>query len=271
MDHRVGSICRAVLCIWMIVVAPFAQPVWAEALDGEVILNRDVEVHIAPSADSPVVRKMSHGQTVSFLGKPRRTAFAWIARNGLSLGYVPIDSLDPIWSARAVDEQVALIDRRFVDEQGRLAGSHVVAREIGSNKQGLPRGSIVSVQSVDGRMAQISSKPGRGTKVPVDALQPIIGVRQSYSEIPGEAQVLYLSKFGEYLSPAEAASSWHGELAFLSEWQPGSQPFIYPTYGKPTRSYSIAIGPFSRAAAETLCIRVARRGRDCFLVQVSIY
>ena len=29
MDHRVGSICRAVLCIWMIVVAPFAQPVWA--------------------------------------------------------------------------------------------------------------------------------------------------------------------------------------------------------------------------------------------------
>ncbi len=236
-----------------------------------MILNRDVQLRVAPNAEAAVVRTLSKGQTVSFLGSPRRTGFALIGRGGQSLGYVPLDSLDPLWGARTAEETVALVDGRFVDRDGRLAGTHVVGRAIGSGKQAFPRGSVVKVESVDGRSVHVSAGAGKATKVPVDALQPIIGVRQGYPGISGEAPSFFLSKLGEYPSPAEANAAWSGELAFVAERQPQGTLFVYPSVQGGKLTYGAASGPFARADAEALCIYAARRGRDCSLVQVDLY
>jgi len=271
MGRRWGRFCRAaalsVATAWGASVLPAA----AQVTDGEALVNRDVEVRVAPSPDAAVVRSLSKGQTVSVYGTPRRTAFAWIGRGGQILGYIPIDSIDPVWSAREVVESVALVDRRFVDAGGQLMGTHVVAAAVGSGRQGFPRGSIVKVEAIDGGMAQVSADGRRGSKVPVEALRPIIGVRQNYPSIAGDAPNFYLSKLGDYVSPTEANAAWTTELSFVAERQSQATPFIYPTVRKGTLSYSVATGPLARADAEALCIYASRRGRDCYLVEVGLY
>ncbi|WP_207476310.1 hypothetical protein [Arenibaculum pallidiluteum] len=246
----------------------------AQAQDGDALLNRDVEVRVAPHPEAAVVRKLAKGQTVAVFGMPRRTDFVWIGRAGQSLGYVPAETLDPVWSDRPVEEEVALIDRRQVGESGQLPGTHVVAKAVGSGRQGLARGAVVRVESVSGGVAQVSGGAGKGakgTKVPLDSLRPIVGVRQDFPGISGEAPSYYLSKLGNYVGAAEAEAAWRGELAFVAERQAQATPFIYPTVRNGRLSYSVASGPLTRADAEALCIYASRRGRDCTLVRVDIY
>ncbi|WP_035693791.1 SH3 domain-containing protein [Azospirillum halopraeferens] len=63
---------------------------------GEVVLNRDVEVRIAPDQNARIVQTLKRGRALNALGTPRGTTWTQVAIGGSPIGYVPMDSLDPV-------------------------------------------------------------------------------------------------------------------------------------------------------------------------------
>lgn len=70
---------------------------------GEVILNRDIEVRLAPHETSRILRTLRRGQSLNALDTPRGTSWTLIAIGGQPIGYVPSDALDPALMRRGAE------------------------------------------------------------------------------------------------------------------------------------------------------------------------
>lgn len=69
-------------------------------LTGEVVLNRDVEVRIAPNENARIIMTLEKDKPLNALGTPRGTTWTQVAIGGQPIGYVPADSLDPALAVR---------------------------------------------------------------------------------------------------------------------------------------------------------------------------
>ena len=96
-------------CVVATLLAATVPPAYAQSpvaigapLEGPVVLNRDVEVRIGPSQDARIISTMKGGRAVNALGTPRGTTWTQIAIGGQPIGYVPADSLVPVYVPRPV-------------------------------------------------------------------------------------------------------------------------------------------------------------------------
>lgn len=273
-------------------------------LEGPVVLNRDVEVRIGPNQDARIIMTMKSGRAINALGTPRGTTWTQVAIGGQPIGYVPADSLDPVYVPRSVP--IAPTPPPMADKDGKAApalprrgvgalvpraaweaaapapaqGYVVATRAVRATEVldarkrvgfTLKKGQVVALAGVAQGRAELVV-PGRG-KVVAD-LDGLMGVAAPYP-LPGEPALptgpIYAVKLGEYVSYAEGLRAW---TEFTGG--PGTQyrerpPMVWPVFREGRVAYDMAVGPFTRLQIDTACTTLAQRGRDCSIIELEAF
>lgn len=280
-------------------------------LEGPVVLNRDVEVRIGPNQDSRIISTMKAGRAVNALGTPRGTSWTQIALGGTPVGYVPADSLDPVYVPRSIpvappapakagksdkddtgkDGKPALPPRRGsgalvpraaweaavpAPAQGYVVATRAVrATEVLDSRKRvgltLKKGQVVALADIKDGRAELAL-PGRSRVVAdVDGL---LGVASPYP-LAGEpalpAGPVYAVKLGEYPSYSEGVRAW---TEFVNG--PGTQyrerpPMVWPVFREGRVTFEAGVGPYTRVQIDTACTTLAQRGRDCSIVELDTF
>jgi len=307
----VGRILWACMLALLLAASPPARaqsPVAIGApLEGPVVLNRDVEVRIGPSQDARIIMTMKSGRAVNALGTPRGTTWTQIAIGGQPVGYVPADSLDPVYVPRPVPVAPpppkaeassdkngkttpdlprrgvgALVPRAAWEAAAPAptAGYVVATRAVRATEVldarkrvgfTLKKGQVVALAGIEQGRAELSV-PGRG-KVVAD-LDGFLGVASPYP-LPGEPALpsgpVYAVKLGEYLSYAEGLRAW-AEFTGGPGTQYRERPaMVWPVFREGRVNWTMAIGPFSRLQIDTACSTLAQRGRDCSVIELEAF
>ncbi|WP_247877927.1 SH3 domain-containing protein [Azospirillum sp. TSO22-1] len=275
-------------------------------LEGPVVLNRDVEVRIGPNQDARIIMTMKSGRAVNALGTPRGTTWTQVAIGGQPVGYVPADSLDPVYVPRPVPVAPPPPKAEAADKGGKtapdlprrgvgalvpraaweaaapapMAGYVVATRAVRATEVldarkrvgfTLKKGHVVALAGIEQGRAELSV-PGRG-KVVAD-LDGFLGVASPYP-LPGEPALpsgpVYAVKLGEYLSYAEGLRAW-GEFTGGPGTQYRERPaMVWPVFREGRVNWTMAIGPFSRLQIDTACSTLAQRGRDCSVIELEAF
>jgi hypothetical protein len=311
MRKRVGFGARVMAVLLALgAVAPLAAPVSAQSpvaigapLEGPVVLNRDVEVRVGPSQEARIIRTLPNGKALNALGTPRGTTWTQVAIGGQPIGYVPVDSLDPVYVPRPmpIPSATAAKDKDKKDEAAERpnaagavvpraafdaarndqAQGYVVAyRNVGATEQvdarkrrsfTLRKGQVAAVLGVTGGRLTLGV-PGRGAVTA--GMDGFIGVVTPYP-LPGVPPVgtgpLYVSRMGEFVSHAEGLRAW---IEFTGG--PGAQyrdrpPMVWPVFHGGKLGYEMGVGPFTRAQIDGACASLAQDGRDCHIVEVQAF
>jgi hypothetical protein len=247
---------------------------------GETILNRDVDVLVSADADSRVVMSLPKGKIVAAFGTPRRTAWTQIGLGGRDIGYVPSDSLDSIFIAREVSGRAAAVSRqRWTFPNGTLRGTHVLTdptagMEIRDGKKReakLERGAVMSLLDLQDGKARLSSDSIASITLPPDRLAPIIGVHDYDFSGSGPARNFYAARIGDYLTPVEAEHAWTDFVAAAGPQYAPYTRFIYPMIGRNAVTFALAFGPLDRQGVNNMCVALAQRMLDCWVVEVQAF
>ena len=247
---------------------------------GETILNRDVDVLVSADADSRVVMSLPKGKIVAAFGTPRRTAWTQIGLGGRDIGYVPSDSLDSIFIAREVSGRAAVVSRqRWTFPNGTLRGTHVLTdkaagMEIRDGKKReakLERGAVMSLLDLQDGKARLSSDSIASITLPPDRLAPIIGVHDYDFSGSGPARNFYAARIGDYLTPVEAEHAWTDFIAAAGQQYAPYTRFIYPMIGRNAVTFALAFGPLDRQGVNNMCVALAQRMLDCWVVEVQAF
>jgi len=247
---------------------------------GETILNRDVDVLVSPDADSRVVMSLPKGKLVAAFGTPRRTSWTQIGLGGRDIGYVPSDSLNSIFIAREVSGRAAVVGRqRSTFPNGTLRGTHVLTgaasgMEIRDGKKReakLERGAVLSLLDLQDGKARLSSDSIASITLPPDQLAPIIGVHDYDFSAGGPARNFYAARIGDYLTPVEAENAWTDFIAAAGPQYAPYTRFIYPLIGRNAVTFALAFGPLDRQGVNNICVALAQRMQDCWVVEVQAF
>ena len=247
---------------------------------GETILNRDVDVLVSADADSRIVMSLPKGKIVAAFGTPRRTAWTQIGLGGRDIGYVPSDSLDSIFIAREVSGRAAVVSRqRWTFSNGTLRGTHVLTdnaagMEIRDGKKWeakVERGAVMSLLDLQDGKARLSSDSIASITLPPDRLAPIIGVHDYDFSGSGPARNFYAARIGDYLTPVEAEHAWTDFIAAAGQQYAPYTRFIYPLIGRNAVTFALAFGPLDRQGVNNMCVALAQRMLDCWVVEVQAF
>jgi len=247
---------------------------------GETILNRDVDVLVSADADSRIVMSLPKGKVVAAFGTPRRTAWTQIGLGGRDIGYVPSDSLDSIFIAREVSGRAAVVSRqRWTFPNGTLRGTHVLVdhaagmetRDGKKRETKVERGAVVSLLDLQDGKARLSSDSIASITLPPDRLAPIIGVHDYDFSGSGPARNFYAARIGDYLTPVEAEHAWTDFIAAAGQQYAPYTRFIYPMIGRNAVTFALAFGPFDRQGVNNMCVALAQRMLDCWVVEVQAF
>ena len=275
-------------------------------LEGPVVLNRDVEVRIGPNQDARIISTMKAGRAVNALGTPRGTSWTQIAIGGMPVGYVPADSLDPVYAPRSVpvapaasakaaqadkDGKPAAPPRRGTGAlvpraaweaaapapaQGYVVATRAIkATEVLDSRKRvglmLKKGQVVALSGITEGRAELAM-PGRA-KVVAD-VDGLLGVASPYP-LAGDpalpAGSVYAVKLGEYASYADGVRAW---TEFANG--PGTQyrerpPMVWPVFREGRVAFEVGVGPYTRVQIDTACTTLAQRGRDCAIIELEAF
>ena len=248
---------------------------------GETILNRDVDVLVSASADSRVVMSLPKGKVVAAFGTPRRMpSWTQIGLGGRDIGYVPSDSLDSIFIAREVSGRAAVVGRqRWTFPSGTLRGTHVLTepaagmemRDGKKREAKLERGAVLSLLDVQDGKARLSSDSIASITLPPERLAPIIGVHDYDFSGSGPARNFYAARIGDYLTPVEAEHAWTDFIAAAGQQYAPYTRFVYPVIGRSAVTFALAFGPLDRQGVNNMCVALAQRMLDCWVVEVQAF
>jgi hypothetical protein len=247
---------------------------------GEAILNRDIEVRVSADDGSRVVMNLPKGKTVEAFGTPRRTSWTQIGLAGRDIGYVPNDSLDSIFIARTVSNQAAVVGRRrWTLPDGTLRGTHVLASDSagmevkdGKKREAkLERGAVLSLLDMRDGKARMSTETIASVTLPSDRLLPIIGVHDYDFSGSGQARNFFAARVGDFLTPVEAENGWSAFIAAAGPQYAPYTHFIYPMMGREGVTFALAFGPLDRMGVNNICVALAQRMLDCWVVQVETF
>ncbi|MGQ9364727.1 SH3 domain-containing protein [Azospirillum sp. ST 5-10] len=290
--------------------APAQSPVAVGApLEGEVVLNRDVEVRAAPDQNARIVLTLQRGKALNALGTPRGTSWTQVAIGGRPIGYVPMDALDPVYAPRpqsgtggagtggagaggpgaGAPAAAALVPHDAWSGAAPAAaaagprgpqGYVVATRNVGATEllDGKKRrhltvrkGEVAGLVDVtNGRLTL--ALPGRAPVVA--GVDGFLGIATSYP-LPGVPPLgigpVYVARLGEYVSYGEGVRAWTEFTA-----GPGAQwgdrpPMVWPVFRGGTAVYEMGVGPFDRGQIDGVCSVLARRGRDCALAELAVF
>jgi hypothetical protein len=273
------------LLVWAAIapVTAMAQggPNLGKPQTGETILNRDVDVLVSADADSRVVMSLPKGKVVAAFGTPRRMpSWTQIGLGGRDIGYVPTDSLDSIFIAREISGRAAVVGRqRWTFPSGTLRGTHVLTepaagmemRDGKKREAKLERGAVLSLLDVQDGKARLSSDSIASITLPPDQLAPIIGVHDYDFSAGGPARNFYAARIGDYLTPVEAENAWTDFIAAAGPQYAPYTRFIYPLIGRNTVTFALAFGPLDRQGVNNICVALAQRMQDCWVVEVQAF
>lgn len=285
------------LCLLLAVARPVPAQnpvIIGGPLEGEVVLNRNVEVRIGPSENARIVMTMEKGKPLNALGTPRGTTWTQVAIGGQPIGYVPADALDPVTVPRpppaarppalAPPAKVAAVVPKAAWDvaNGTPAQGFVVAtRAISATeffdgrKQrtvSLRQGQVVGLSSADNGRAELLV-PGRGRVVV--GLDGLLGVAAAYPR-PGLPPVgtgpLYAARLGEYISYDEGVRAWRA----FTGGPAGSEyrdlpPMVWPVFRGGRAYFQMGVGPFAGPELDRACALLAQRGLDCAPVDLQTF
>lgn len=271
-------------------------------LTGEVVLNRDVEVRIAPNENARIIMTLEKDKPLNALGTPRGSTWTQVAIGGQPIGYVPADSLDPALAVRPLPlpakrpagngggavnpAAVAAVTPKSAWDraQNSQARGYVVAledvaapppaanaREKDKKPKGpaLRRGDVAAFVEAVGDEARLIAPGGARVAAPVKSL---LGVIAGYP-LPGQAPLgvgaLYAARLGEYYSYGEGRRAWD---AFIQG--PGGDfrdrpAMVWPALRGGDVTYQMGIGPFSARELDNICPLLAQRGFACAIVELA--
>lgn len=288
------------------VLAPSAVPAQSPVqigapLTGEVVLNRDVEVRIAPNENGRIVMTLDKGKPLNALGTPRGTTWTQVAVGGQPIGYVPADSLDPALAVRPLQlpapprrapgagpstyvsptAAAALAPKAAWDRaQSAQAKGYVVLLE---DIQGPPpkdpkkpkgpalrRGDVAGLLDTAGDQARLIAPGGARVEAP---LSKMMGVMSGYP-LPGQSPLgvgpIYAARLGEYIDYAEGRRAWdmfvRGPAGGEFRDRP---PMVWPMLRGDTLTYQMGVGPFSAGELDNICPTLAQRGFACAIIELA--
>lgn len=146
-------------------VAFSVAPVRAESpaaitapIEGEAVLNRDVEVRIQPREDARIIMTLKEGKRLNALDTPRGTTWTKVAIGGQPIGYVPWDALDPAFVITGVE-------REEKAEQRRAAAADKAAAKEAGKETPAAAGTGGALVPLDAWTRAVSSNGGAGMPV----------------------------------------------------------------------------------------------------------
>jgi hypothetical protein len=270
-------------------------------LTGETVLNRDVEVRIAPNENGRIVMTLDKGKPLNALGTPRGTSWTQVAVGGQPIGYVPADSLDPALAVRPLQlpapprrapgagpagyisptAAAALAPKAAWDRaQSPQAKGYVLLLD---DVQGPPpkdpkkpkgpalrRGDVAGLLDVAGDQARLIAPGGARVEAP---LSKMMGVMSGYP-LPGQSPLgvgpIYAARLGEYIDYAEGRRAWdvfvRGPAGGEFRDRP---PMVWPMLRGDTLTYQMGIGPFSAGELDNICPTLAQRGFACAIIELA--
>lgn len=248
-------------------------------LTGEAILKRDVDVRSTPAADGRIVMRLPRGKTVTALGTPRHTPWTRIARAGRPLGYVPWDSLESIYAAREIAGQAAAVARRRYAPAGTPTVTHVVAerapatayRDGRKHSLVLEPGTVLTLLALENGKARLAAPDYEAVVVDRKVLLPVVGVHDLDPAPSGLARSFYINKVGAYRSEDAARAAWRQIRQVLGPRVKYSHVYIYPDLDAGDTPYTLAFGPWTRHEANALCVTLAQRELDCWILKVHVF
>jgi len=126
-------------------------------IEGEAVLNRDVEVRIQPREDARIILTLKEGKRLNALDTPRGTTWTKVAIGGQPIGYVPWDALDPAFV-------IAGVERAEQAEQRRTATGQGTGQGAGTNAPATS-GTQGALVPLDAWTRAVSSNGGAGMPV----------------------------------------------------------------------------------------------------------
>lgn len=268
-------------------------------LTGEVVLNRPVEVRIAPGENGRIVMTLEKGKPLNALGTPRGTTWTQVAVGGQPIGYVPADALDPALAVRplnlppprrapgaapdavSLSAVAALAPKAAWDKaqnaqaKGYVAALADVAGPPPKDPKkpkgpALRKGEVAALLDVTGTEARLIAPGGARIVAPASDL---IGVISGYP-LPGQAPLgvgtPYAARLGEYVSYAEGRRAWD---MFVRSSAGGEfrdrPPMVWPMLRGDVVTYQMGVGPFSAGELDNICPTLAQRGFACSILELA--
>lgn len=285
-------------------VLTIPEHVWAQSpvqigapLTGEVVLNRDAEVRIAPNENGRIVMTLEKGKPLNALGTPRGTTWTQVAIGGQPIGYVPADSLDPALAVRPLNlppaprraandvvsptASAALAPKAAWDraQSAQAKGYVAVLADVAGpppkdpkkpKGPALRKGEVAGLLDVVGNEAQLLAPGGVRVTAPLGGM---IGVISGYP-LPGQSPLgvgpIYAARLGEYISYAEGRRAWD---MFIRSPAGGEfrdrPPMVWPMLRGETLTYQMGLGPFNAGELDNVCPLLAQRGYACTILELA--
>ena len=74
-----------------------------------------------------------------------------------------------------------------------------------------------------------------------------------------------------YLTPVEAEHAWTDFIAAAGQQYAPYTRFIYPMIGRSAVTFALAFGPLDRQGVNNMCVALAQRMLDCWVVEVQAF
>lgn len=266
-------------------------------LEGEVVLNRDVEVRIAPSENGRILTTLTKGKALNALGTPRGTNWTQVAVGGIPLGFVPADSLDPVYAPKyAVPNRTAgvpgappatgptLTGAALVSEKARAAVADAAAQGLMVATRGLTvtemvdgkkrrsvslrKGQVVGLAAVNGSRLELFLSNGRRAEASLDGF---LGVAAAYSDGERPKGGAFVGRLGEYLSYEEGLRAWQSFIAGSGQGYRDRPPIVWPVFRSGRILFQAGVGPLSAADLDRSCAALTRQGVECAPIELKVF
>lgn len=268
-------------------------------VSGDAVLNRDIEVRVAPSENARILSTLGQGDRVEALDTPRGLGWTRIGKGGVPLGFIPKDALDavPVPPVRApakpptrapaappaaspgknaptdADRRVAIVPRATLSVLGEgNVGALVATRNI-TVREKLPggktrsttirKGQAVGLAAVRGETLEVVIPGGAAAETSWTGWLGVGAVRPD----PAPGGPLVMGLLGEYTSFEEGTASVRAFVAGPgSAWRDGP-PLLWPVFRSGRVAWRAAVGPMSPVELDRACSVLTRRGDDCRVIE----
>lgn len=275
-------------------------------VSGDAVLNRDVEVRVAPSENARILSTHTQGEAVEALDTPRGSAWTRVGKGGVPLGFVPKDALDavPVPPVKApaqpaepetpkptaapatassptdADRRVAIVPQATLAALGDgTLGALVATRNI-TVREKIPNGKIrsttirkgqaVGLVAVRGETLEVALPGGAAAETGKAGWLGVGAIRPDPAPATTDGP-LVMGLLGEYANFEEGTASVRAFVAGPGAAWKEKPPMLWPVFRSGRTAWRAAIGPMPPLDLDRACSVLTRRGDDCRVLEAIPY